>query len=168
VRKLEAHYSVLNLISGVAMCVGFALVCFFFAEHLKFASWFTTVNYAAAVGFAGVASVYSWRLLTARGRVVVSIDAAGFKDIRLTPTVIPWSAIKSVSPYILYKQNTSTGVALVIDPDFMRGLSIRSGAKLFNWSNLNFGSEVYIDARTLDADSDEISLVAGAYMPKMA
>src|SRR5207245_656070 len=123
-RRLEAHYSVLNL-SGVALCVGFALVFFFFAEHLKFASWFTTVNYAAAVGFAGVASVYSWRLLTAKGRVVVSIDAAGFRDIRLTPTVIPWSAIKSVSPYILYKQKTSTGGAIVIEQDFMRVLSIR-------------------------------------------
>jgi hypothetical protein len=55
----------------------------------------------------------------------------------------------------------------VIDPDFKRGLSIRLSATLFNWSNLNFGSEVYVDARTLDANSDEISLVAGAYLPKI-
>jgi hypothetical protein len=88
-RKLEAHYSALSLISGVALCVGFALVFFFFAEHLKFASWFAAANYAAAIGFAGVASVLSWRLLTAKGQVVVSIDATGFKDTRLTPTFIP-------------------------------------------------------------------------------
>ena len=166
-RKLEARYSVLALTSGIAMCVGFALM-FFFAGHLKYPKWFTAINYAIAASFAGVASVYSWRLLTAKGRVVVSIDAAGFTDIRLTPSAIPWSAIKSVSPYILYKQNTSAGVALVFDPDFMRGLSIRPGARLSNWLNLNFGSTVYVDARTLDASSEEISLVAGAYLTKVA
>src|SRR5207253_559286 len=133
-------YSALNLISCVALCLGFGLMFYFFAEHLKYPKWFTAINYTLAVGFAGGACIYSWRLLTAKGRVVVSIDAAGFKDIRLARTVIPWSAIKLVSPYILYKQNASTGVAVVIDPDFMRGLSIRLGARLFNWANLNFGS----------------------------
>ena len=167
-RSLESRYSALNLIRGVALCVGFALMFYFFAEQLKYPKWFTAINYALAVGFAGVATVDFWRLLTAKGRVVVSIDAAGFKDIRLTPAVIPWSAIKSVSPYILYKQNASTGVAVAINPDFTRGLSIRLGARLFNWANLNFGSTVYVDARTLDVDSDEISLAAGAYLTKVA
>ena len=88
--------------------------------------------------------------------------AAPPQEIELEPPVPAPVAIKSVSPYILYKQNTSTGVAIVIDPDFMRGLSIRLGARLFNWANLNFGSEVYVDARTLDTGSDGQAIGPGA------
>ena len=167
-QKLEAHYSVLALISGVALCVGFSLFFCFVAGQMRTQNWLTTVGYASAAIFGGVALTFFYRLLTAKGRVVVSIDTEGFKDIRFAPRVIPWSAIRSVSPYILYKQTTSTGVALVMDPAFKRGLSIQLGAKLFNWSNLNFGSEVYIDARTLDIDSDEIARAAQSYISKQA
>ena len=56
----------------------------------------------------------------------------------------------------------------MIDPDFMRDISIRFGARLFNWANLNFGTTVYVDARTLDTGSDEITLAAGADLSKIA
>jgi hypothetical protein len=167
-RRFEVHYSVLALISGMALYVGGALAFCFFAGLMKVHSWFATANYVLAMMAVGVALTYSYRLLTAKGRAVVTIDAAGFKDIRLTATVIPWSAIQSVSPYTLYKANTSTGVALGIDPAFKRDLSIRLGARLFNWANLNFGSVIYVDTRTLDADSDEVAKVAGFYISKQA
>ena len=107
-----------------------------------------------------------YRLLTQRGQVIVSIDAAGFKDIRLTPTVIPWSAIVSLSPYIFVNAYKATGVALVIDPAFKRGLAIPLGAKLNNWANLSFGRTFYVDTRCLDVDYDELSRVAESYISK--
>jgi hypothetical protein len=55
--SLESRYSALNLISGVALCVDFALMFYFFAGHLKYPKWFTAINYALAAGFAGVASI---------------------------------------------------------------------------------------------------------------
>jgi hypothetical protein len=166
--KSEARYSALGLISRMLFCVGLAAAFFFVTGQMRHQNWFTITADAIAAILVGVALASLYRLLTATGQVVVSIDATGFKDSRLTPTVIPWSAIRSASPYILYKQTTSTGVALAIDPVFKRGLSIRLGAKLFNWSNLNFGSEVYVDARTLDVDSDEMSRVAESYLSKQA
>jgi hypothetical protein len=165
---LEVRYSVLNLISRLFLGVGFGLVFWFFASQMKPKGWFTTISYAAAVVFVGVALASLYRLLTARGQAVVLIDATGFQDTRLTPTVIPWSAIRSVSPYIPYKSRKATGVSLAIDPSFKPGLSIRLGAKLFRWANLSFGSNFVVDLGTLDVEVDEISRVAESYISKQA
>ena len=165
--RLEVHYSVIGLIRRVAFCGCLALFLCFFAAHLNRQNWFFAItNYVAAAVLAGPAIMCSYRLLTAKGQVVVSIDATGFKDTRLAPAVIPWNAIQLVSPYILYKQKKATGVNLVIDPAFKRNLSIRLGAKLFNWANLFFGSVVRLDTRILDVDCDEISRVAESYISK--
>jgi hypothetical protein len=166
--KLEAHYSVLALIGTVAFCGGGGLALWLFAGSMGRPSLLGSVSYAIAAMAFAVALTHSYRLLTAKGRIVVTIDATGFKDIRLTPAAIPWSAIRSVSPYILSKQSTPTGVAVVIDPIFKRKLSMRLGARLFNWSNMNFGSEVYVDTRALDADSGEIARTAQSYVSKQA
>ena len=110
--KLDAHYSVLGLISRVACCLGLSLLLWFVAAHLIRQNWFAIANYVAAPVPAGAALAFSYRLLTARGQVVVSVDATGFKDTRLTPAVIPWSVIQSVSPYIPYRSRKATGVDL--------------------------------------------------------
>jgi hypothetical protein len=166
--KLEAHYSLLTLIGTVAFCGGGGLAFWLFAGLMARPSFLGSVSYTIAAMAFAVALTHSYRLLTAKGRIVVTIDATGFKDIRLTPAAIPWRAIRSVSPYILYKQSTPTGVAVVIDPTFRREFSMRLGARLFNWSNLNFGSEVYVDTRTLDADSSDIARTAQSYVSKQA
>ncbi len=164
--KLDAHYSVLGLISRVAFCLGLSLLLWFVAAHLKRQNWFAITNYVAATVLAGAALAFLYRLLTARGQVVVTVDATGFKDTRLTSAVIPWSVIQSVSPYIPFRSRKATGVDLAIDPAFKRSLSIRLGAKLFAWANLFFGSVVRLNTSILDVDCDEISRVANNYISK--
>ncbi len=164
--RLEVHYSVLYLIARMMLCVGFALAFLFIAGHTRFQNWFIIIGYVVAAICVGVALTCAYRLLTARGPVVVLVDASGFKDARLTPTVIPWSAIQSVSPYIPHKSRNPTGVALVIDPAFKRGLAIRLSAKLLAWANLDFGSVVRLDTSILDVDCFEISRVAGSYISR--
>jgi hypothetical protein len=45
----------------------------------------------------------------------------------------------------------------------------RSGIRLFlALANLNFGTTVYVDARTLDTGNNEITLAAGADLSKIA
>jgi len=163
---LEVRYSVLNLISRIALCVGFALFFSFAASQLKPKSWFTTIGYTIAAAFVGAAVVPLYRLLTARNQVIVFINAAGFGDTRLTSTLIPWSAIRSVSPYIPYKSRTATGVSVAIDPAFERGLSVRLGAKLSSWANLSFGANFVVDLGTLDAEVDEVLRAAKSYISK--
>jgi hypothetical protein len=164
--RLEVRYSVLGLMSRIASCVGFALFFWFCASQMKPKGWLTTAGYVIAVGFMGATLTPLYRLLTAGSQVVVSIDAAGFKDTRLTSTLIPWTAIRLVSPYIPYKSRTATGVSVAIDPAFKRGLSIRLGAKLFGWANLSFGANFVVDLGTLDVDVDEVSRVAKSYISK--
>jgi hypothetical protein len=107
----------------------------------------------------------AYRLLTARDQIVISIDAAGFKDTRLTPTLIPWSAIQSIYAY-RNRSRKANRVALEIEPAFKRGLSIRLGANLFHWANLSFGSVFDVGIGTLEAEADEIAQAAEPYISK--
>jgi hypothetical protein len=43
--KLDAHYSVLGLISRVAFCLGLSLLFWFVAAHLIRQNWFAITNY---------------------------------------------------------------------------------------------------------------------------
>jgi hypothetical protein len=100
------------VLSGVLLFLAFFCL-------LGLCGWLTPLVYAAIAMLAAMVATSWYRLLTQRGQVIVSIGAAGFKDVRLTPTVIPWSAIQSLSPFsvfILANTNKATGVALVIDP----------------------------------------------------
>ena len=162
--KLEAHYSARGLTADMIGSSGVLLfLAFGFFLGLN---WFTLVL-CAAIAMLVVMVLTSWyRLLTRMGQVIVSIDAAGFKDIRLTPTVIPWSAIQSVSPVSAFIANKATGVALVIDPAFKRSLAIPLSAKLVSWNALLFGRSLYVDTRCLDVDCGELSRVAEAYISK--
>jgi hypothetical protein len=165
--RFEVRYSVLGLISRLALCVGFALFFWFVASLMRRQGWFTTMGYTFAAIFGGMALTSLYRLLTARDQVVISIDEMGFKDIRLTPTLIPWTAILSVWPYTDRSRKT-IGIVLKIDPAFTRGLSIRLGAKLYRWANLSFGSVFNVETRALNVEADEISRVAESYVSKQA
>jgi hypothetical protein len=166
--KLEAHYSANGLIARMIVLSGVLLFLGFFGFVGLYGRLAPLVY--AAIAMLAVMVLTSWyRLLTQRGQVIVSIDAAGFKDVRLAPTVIPWSAIQSLSPFsafILANTNKPTGVALVIDPALRRSIAIRLSAKLDNWTNLFFGRNVYVDTRCLDVDCGELSRVAESYISK--
>ena len=166
-QKLDAHYSVLALLSRVGFCGGLALMFWFVAAQMRGQNWLTMTGCVAAAVMAGAALAFSYLLLTARGRVVVSVDATGFKDARLTSTAIPWSVIRSVSSYVPYKSRNATGVVLVIDPAFMQKLSIRPAARLLAWATGYgvSGTAIRSDASVLDADSNEISRIANSYIP---
>jgi hypothetical protein len=163
--KLEAHYSASRLIGRMTPLFG-VLLFLAFGSLLGLYNWLTPLVYAAMAMLVVMVLTRLYRLLTQRDQVIVSLDAAGFKDIRLTPTVIPWSAIRSLSPYIFVKANKATGVALVIAPAFKRSLAIRLSGKLDNWSNLFFGRTFYVDTSCLDVDCDELSRFAESYISK--
>ena len=157
--KLEAHYSANGLIGRMIVLSGVAaaFVGFGFLGLYERPNWFAPLVYAIIATLVAMSLTSLYRLLTQKGQVIVSIDAVGFKDIRITPTVIPWSAIVSLSPSIDVKSKKTIGAALVIDSAFQRRLAIRLGAKLNNWANLFFGLTLYVDTRCLDVDYDELS-----------
>jgi len=165
-RMLNAHYSVLALLSRGGFCGGLAVMFWFAAAYMRGQIWFTVLNYILATTMAGAALTLAYLLLTARDEVVVSIDATGFKHTRLTSTAIPWNVIQSVTSYIPYKSRNKSGVMLVINPAFKQKLSIRPAARLLAWATgySISGSVICLDASILDTDSDEISHVANSYI----
>ena len=163
-RMLNAHYSVLALLSRVGFFGGLALTFCFAAAHVRGQIWFTMINYIAATAMAGAALKFIYLLLTVRGQVVVSIDATGFKDMRAVSTPIPWNMIQSVSPDIPSRSRNATGVELVVNPAFKDKLSILPAAKLLTWGYSIRGSVIRLDASLLDADSNEICRVANSYI----
>jgi len=145
-------------------CVGGALAFVFVAGHMRYQNWFTTAGYACAAILMGVALTCAFRLLTAKGQIVVSIDATGFKDARLTPALIPWSAIRSVYAY-KYRSSKANRVALAIDPAFKRGP--RSGwVQALSLGKPVFWSVFDVGVGTLEADADEIAQAAEPYIVK--
>ena len=164
--NLEVHYSVPDLFGRTLFCAGIVLASGMVVHEMAPQnSWIIFCYFVAAVSV-GVGLTSFYRLLTARGEVVVSIDATGFKDTRLTPTVLPWSAIRSVWGYYPRGTKKANGVVLSIDPAFKRGISIRLGANFWRWANFSFGSVFYVDVGTLDVSADGIVLAAQQYVPK--
>jgi len=151
VKKLEVRYSVPGPVwSHVVLCrhcAGYVRWCG--ADGAPKLGDHPVVRHFSDLSGLGVLVFLS--LLTAKGQVVVSIDATGFKDTRLTPTVIPWSAIRALWASS-YRSRRPNQLAIAIDPAFKRGLSIRLGANLLRWANLSFGSVYQVDVGTLDAE----------------
>jgi hypothetical protein len=165
-QRLNAHYSVLALLSRVGFCGGLALMFWFVAAQMRSQNWFAMTSYIAAAAMAGAALAFSYLLLTARGQVVVSIDGTGFRDVRLTSTAIPWNVIQSISPYIPYKSRSASGVELVIEPKFKQTILMRPAVRLLGWAT-GFsisGPAIRLDTSILDADCNEISRIANSYV----
>jgi len=162
---VEVRYSVLNLISRMSLFIGLALFFWFVASQMILQGWLTKTCYIFAVILGVMAFSHLYRLLTARGHVILSIGPTGFKDTRLTPTLIPWSAIQSVRPHY-YRSRKPIGIMLTIDPAFKKSLSITLGARLSFLDNMSFGSVIDVGTRTLDIDADEISRVMASYIPQ--
>ncbi|MDA9518883.1 hypothetical protein XI06_00580 [Bradyrhizobium sp. CCBAU 11434] len=165
-QRLNAHYSVLALLSRVGFCGGLAVMLWFVAAQMRSQNWFTVTSYIVAAAMACAALAFSYLLLTARGQVVVSIDETGFRDERLTSTAIPWNVIQSVSPYIPSRSRSATGIELVIEPKFRQTILMRPAGRLFGWVTRYSisGPAICLDTSILDAECDEISRIANSYM----
>lgn len=88
----------------------------------------------ASVAFSGLGMFVIGRELLRRGEVIV-VDQEGILDKRLSPGVIPWSAIGNVS------QSTVAGerfVMLAIDPDFDSTADITTKARWTRSANEGF------------------------------
>src|SRR5258708_18306931 len=96
--KLDAHYSVLGLISRVAFCLGLSLLLWFVAAHLMRQNWVAMTNYVAAAVLAGAALSFFFCLLTPKGQGVPSRGANGVNDPPLTPPGLPWHVVPTLAP----------------------------------------------------------------------
>jgi hypothetical protein len=168
-QKLDAHYSAKGLTGRMIVLLGITVL---FLGFLSLGvlrndpNWVAILVYALTAVLVLLATNCWYWLRTQMGQVIVSTDAAGFLDIRIAPTAIPWSAIDSLSPYVVFGPYKATGLALVIDPDFKRGLAIPLAVRFNSWNSLLFGRSLYVDTRCLDVDCFELSRAAEPYLSK--
>lgn len=96
-------------------------------------------------------------------REVVSISAAGIRDIRIAPETIPWSKIRSVSVRPMW---THRFVMLDVEPGFEETLTI---PRLARWTRpLNAGMgfpELLLNPAGLDAGVQEIVAAISVFAP---
>jgi hypothetical protein len=159
---LNAHYSIPDTAARFLLTLGFASVCYYISRLPGFDPIALPL---LGFPFLCASVVYLRNLLTAKTRVVMSIDVVGFKDTRLSRTVIPWSAIKSMGPYVDSRYKKEIGVNVEIAPEFWHTLSRRLNFRFWKYVGMGLESETSanLETRSLDTDWSEILQVAGSY-----
>jgi hypothetical protein len=159
---LHTRYSLLDMAGRFLLTFGFASFCCYVSQ-LPGMDSIAMLLLAGPFSLASI--VYLYGLLTAKTRIIMSIDEAGFKDVRFSATVIPWSAIKSMGPYLSTKYKTEIGVNIEIVPDFWRTLPLRLDFRFWKCVGMGLESETSANLRTdcLETDWSEILRIAGAY-----
>jgi hypothetical protein len=162
-KRLDARYAPIGFIGHGSFFFGLVIVFWFAASMMPGPKWLSAAYYALAAIMSIGALGFAWRLLTYSRKIVLSLDAAGLRDARVMPALIPWSAIESVSLYVPTKSKTPTGVEFWIVPDFRQNISMRRGNRLFSGASL--GQRVlHLDSGVLDVDYNELLRVANVYL----
>jgi hypothetical protein len=150
------------VVAGVMMTAASALLAF----QLLPSSAIVSGSYAAPVGYVGLAFfglatlLLVWRLSTAHG-VVLTLDAEGIRDRRISDKVIPWSAVRNISTWQKQSQKV---MILKIDPAFERQLGFSRFARMARQASRAFGADgLGIGANDLKTDYDTLFATATAF-----
>ena len=96
---IEIGYSwkrlVVLLAGGIALTAGSAAMAFHLFPDMHVDAFYTAVGYFGVVFFGFAMLKIGWLLLTARGPVLF-IDRNGIRDLRVSPTTIPWDAVEQI------------------------------------------------------------------------
>ncbi|MDE5447330.1 hypothetical protein GWG65_39755 [Bradyrhizobium sp. CSA207] len=162
-RKLEVRYLALSWFGYLAFSLG--LLMRFVAVETRAHGWFKFLIYVGSALLIVIALSALYPFVTAiTCKVIISIDATGFKDARLASAVIPWSAIRSVSSFMTSRQSVPW-LRLEIDPNLKRTLKVTRGARVGDWLWLNLNTPVIVlGAVGLDVEADEIARIANTFL----
>ncbi len=111
------------------------------AFHLVSTERITATQQVAAVvgvpffGLCGLVAV--WRVAGLRGPVV-TLSPEGFRDVRVAPDLIPWSAIRAVTTWQHRRQRA---MVLAIRPEVERSLALTPIARWTRGANRRLGAD---------------------------
>jgi hypothetical protein len=157
---LNARYSISVLAGYFLLTFGFWSVCYYIYRKAGLVEFPLLSS-----PFLFLSVLYLYQLLTAK-RIVMSIDETGFKDRRLSATVIPWSAVKSMQPLLSSKWKNEIGVIVEITPKSWQTLPIRRSFKFWKavgYMGLDGETSASLNTDCLDTGWSEVLRVAGAY-----
>ncbi len=98
---------------------------------------FISIAYFGVVLFGLCIVVFAWRLISMRGPVV-TVTPQGIRDIRLSPDLIPWSAVREVKTWQFGMQKT---VVLAVDPAVESKLNLAPAMRWSRGANARLGAD---------------------------
>jgi hypothetical protein len=134
-RNIEIRLSPWRMIGVITVGVAFVLLSLFITPAHGIIG--QMIGGFGIVFFGFIVLVAAWRLLALRGPIV-SISPVGIRDVRVTGTVVPWSAIRNISTWSAYNQ---PAIVLGVDPAYERALKLTALARLTRPLNAAIGAD---------------------------
>ncbi len=159
---LHARYSLPSMAGRFLISFGFASICYYISQL----PGINSIEFLLlGAPFLCASVVFLYDLLTAKTRIILSIDEAGFRDVRLSAAVIPWSAVKSMGPYLSSRYKQEIGINIVIAADLWQTLPRRLDFRFWKYVGMGMEAETSANLRTdcLEVDWSEVLRIAGAY-----
>ena len=124
-------------IAGFVMTGGSALLVLRLLPDIVPGSYAEFIGYVGLIFFGVATALVVWRLLTAHG-VVLTMDAEGLRDRRISDKVIPWKRIRNISTW----QSRGQRIMIVaLDPEFERTLGLSRLARIARGAGRAFGAD---------------------------
>jgi hypothetical protein len=153
---------VVLVIAGIGMTGASVLLAFQLLPDSPFipGSYAVSVGYGGLIFFGLATLLLVWQLFTAEG-VVITMDAAGIRDTRISDKVIPWSAVRDISTWQSRSQRV---MILAVDPEFERQLHLSRLARMAREASRAFGADgLSIGANDLKTDYETLFSTATAF-----
>jgi hypothetical protein len=145
---------------GIGMTTGSFALAFRFLPGIAPGSFGEFVGYVGVLFFGLATLLGFWRFFTAP-RVVVTMDAEGIHDARISEKMIPWSAIRDIFTWQIRRQKF---MILVVDAEFERQLNLSRLAQMARRANRAVGADgLSIGSNDLKTDYDTLFSTAKAY-----
>lgn len=161
-RTIEIEYSpvrmIMILVGGVAMAALSGLLAFRIIPDPRAGpgSFHEFIAYVGLVFFSLAAVSVLWRLAVTRGPVV-TLTAAGIRDIRIAPEEIPWSAVHAIGACQIRRQRF---LVLAVDPAVEAQLRLTRGVRWSRAANRRLGIDgLCVTAHGLKTDYQTLSLI---------
>ncbi len=151
---------VVLMIGGLVMTVGGFLLAFRIIPGVSPGSYAEFIGWVALVFFGLCSALIVRRFFTAQG-VVLTLDAAGIRDTRISDKLIPWSAVRDISTWQSRSQRI---MILAVDPDFEHSLNLSRLARMAREASRTLGADgLSIGANDLKTDYETLFRTATAF-----
>jgi hypothetical protein len=148
------------LAGGILLTAGCATMAFHLFPDMHVDAFYTAVGYFGVLFFGFGILKMGWLLVTARGPVLF-IDRNGIRDLRVSPTTIPWDAVEQIEIGEIKKQGF---VTLKVTPALQKQLVASAGKKLMAAANHALGvNGIVINPSGLQVDPPTLFEVCNAY-----
>jgi hypothetical protein len=147
-------------VAGLLLTTVAGLIAVRFIENVQPGSLHHFVGWVGLVFFGFCTLVAIWRLFAARG-AIVTLDAEGIRDMRISSALIPWSSVRDITTWEIHRARI---MILAVDPEFARSLNRSRLATIMRGANSALGADgLAVNSADLKIGHDKLIETARAY-----